>query len=107
MPSPLLQVQELRVDRGGGLGGIGHSRRETILVHLGGRVDLLVVVLLHGDLDDGVVLGVSLLGHPLEVAVRSAAQTLESPEGGVEREKLKDGLQCLPQPRLTSTNNQL
>ncbi len=48
-------------------------------------MELLVVVLLQGDLDDGVVLGVSLLGYTLEVAVRSATQPLKSPEYHKER----------------------
>ena len=46
-------------------------------------MQLLVVIFLHGYLQDGVVLGVPLLGHSLEVAVGSSTQALQ---GSMDRE---------------------
>ena len=85
--STLFQLQELCVDGWGGLGlRAGATWGEAIFVALGVSLELLVVVFLHGELQDGVILGISLLGHPLQVAVGCSAQALQcSVERGGER----------------------
>ena len=83
MPAPLLELQELRVDGGGGLGGCAQrARGEPVLRTIGDAVELLVVVLLQRDLYDSVVLYVPLLSHSLQVAVGSPTQPLECSGGG-------------------------